>query len=337
MYGEACMSDQSVAKSLPRTVFVAGTGRSGTSWLGKILDSNPLIFYKHEPDNVRLHPWFRGIPSRLEPSLEFDRYRQPFAQAIIRAFWSHSADFLSRPDFPKEFLRPHAWGALNFSMRTWRKVTRGGAPVLRIPRSMFRIDPYTVLLVIKSVVSNLRLTWIHRHFPEIKLVLIVRHPGGYLNSIFTGARLHGWTDVGTKKRLGSTVLPFPRAEHLQYTDAFENGSDFERELIYWIVANETPIMELGDSPSLKIVVYEELCARPVEITEDLFRFIGLPVDDCTRQFLRDSTSQERSGYHDVYKNPVRAANKWRTELTGDEKATVQAYLGRCSLRPLWER
>ena len=57
-----------------QTTFLAGTGRSGTTWLGKLLDSSSMVFYKHEPDNPNL-PWFRGIPSRLEALDENDSYR----------------------------------------------------------------------------------------------------------------------------------------------------------------------------------------------------------------------------------------------------------------------
>ena len=92
-------------------------------------------------------------------------------------------------------------------------------------------------MVVKSVVSNMRLAWIHHHFPHINLVLIVRHPGGYLNSWLTGQRDHGWEGFGTKERLSNTLLPFACPQHQKYTDLFEIGTDFERELIYWIVAN----------------------------------------------------------------------------------------------------
>ena len=43
-------------------ILIAGTGRSGSTWLGKLFDSSPRVFYKHEPDNVASKPWFRGIP-----------------------------------------------------------------------------------------------------------------------------------------------------------------------------------------------------------------------------------------------------------------------------------
>ena len=35
-----------------KTVFVIGAPRSGTTWLGKIFDSNPNVLYRHEPDTL---------------------------------------------------------------------------------------------------------------------------------------------------------------------------------------------------------------------------------------------------------------------------------------------
>src|SRR5215471_14258314 len=34
----------------PRFLLLFGMPRSGTTWIGKIFDSNPLTLYKHEPD-----------------------------------------------------------------------------------------------------------------------------------------------------------------------------------------------------------------------------------------------------------------------------------------------
>ena len=55
--------------SFPRkTVLIAGVDRSGTSWLGNILDSSPQVFYKSHPDDVSCYP---GSPTLLPTA---DRY-----------------------------------------------------------------------------------------------------------------------------------------------------------------------------------------------------------------------------------------------------------------------
>ena len=311
----------------PRNVvLIAGTGRSGTTWLGKILDSSPGVFYKSQPDDVTRYPWFRGIPSRIDPTPENDGYCGPFARAVHDTFWHHSAHLAGRPDFPKAFLHNGAWWTLNLGLRAWRRVTRGGAPIVPIPRAMFRSDPYGAKLVIKSVVSNMRLAWIHWHFPDIKIILIIRHPAGYLNSIFKGSRDHNWVNVGKKERLAPTLLPFPLPGHERYAKAFEKGDDFERELIYWLVANETPCVALRDCGMMKTVVYEELCIRPHDIVRETFGFLELPYTKQTACFLDASTCREHRGYYSVYKNPINSAFKWQKELRADAITVVDNYL-----------
>lgn len=322
--------------SFPRkTVLIAGVGRSGTSWLGKILDSSPHVFYKPQPDDVSRYPWFRGIPSRLDPTPEFDRFREPFARALQRTFWSHSANLLTRPDFHKDFLHNGAWRCLNTGLRAWRKATRGGGPIVRIPRWMFRGDTGNVTFVLKSVVSNMRLTWIHRHFPQIKIILIIRHPGGYLNSVFRGARCHGWGNIGKRARLDESVLPFRLPEHRKYADIVENGSDFERELIYWIVTNETPILELGDSPVLKVVAYEDMCRRPQAVVEEILSFLQISHSQRTARFLAETTAEDHAAYYSIYKNPLRSAYNWRAELNREHIAVIGRFMQHCLLNSLW--
>lgn len=317
-------------------VWLAGTGRSGTTWLGKILDSSPHLFYKGQPDDRSRYPWFRGIPSRLEPTGEFDGFRSCFARALVAAFWNHSPFLNPRPDFPKVFLHRTAWWAFANAMRARRKIRPERVFYCRMPRWMLRVEPQHVPLVVKSVVSNLSLAWIHKHFPGVKTILLIRHPAGYLNSIFKGAAEHRWPDIGKKDRLSGTILPFSRSEHLRYAATVDQGSDLERELIYWIVANETPILDLAHSPGFKVVVYEKLCAHPAEVTQDIFSFLGIPFGKQTEDFIRTSTSQERPGYYAVYKDPLRSAGKWREELAKEHVTVIDEYLQQSSLKSFWD-
>jgi hypothetical protein len=317
-----------------RTTFIAGAGRCGTTWLGKLLDSSSRVFYKHEPDNPSL-PWFRGIPSRLEPIDENDSHRDHFASAIEQAFWSHGLQFIQEPYFPKVFLRHRALALFNYSLRGFRKFGITEVSAVTLPRCMFRDDTRNIHLVIKSVRSNLRLAWIHRHFPHFRIVLLIRHPGGYLGSWLRARNEQGWTGFGERQRLDSTVLPFSRPEHQTYLEAYEQGSPFERELIYWIVANEIPLLELRRSPVFKVVVYEELCAEPERVLREVYEHSGIPFGEQTLRFVKASTSKQKEGFHDVFKDPKFVANRWHDELTTEQIETVERYLAATSLAGMW--
>ncbi len=317
------------------TVLVTGAGRSGTSWLGKLLDASPRVFYKHEPDNWTYVPWFRNIPSRLDDVPENDSYREEVIGALERSFWTHCLHFVAPPDFPKKFLRHRLWRLMNLGLRAHRKLGLGDGPSFTIPRWMFREDISQIHFVVKSVMSNLRLAWLHRNFPTFRLLLIIRHPGGYLSSWLRGARDHGWAGFGDKSRLNGTLLPFPRAEHEKYAPAYHHGSRFERELIYWIIVNETPLLELAESSALKVVVYEELCSDTEGVLRRVYEHCGIPLGESTKRFIEASTSKHQDGFYSVFKDPSRVAEQWREVLSSEQIETVDSYLAGSFLSKLW--
>jgi hypothetical protein len=317
-----------------RTVLLAGAGRSGTTWLGKLMDASPRVFYKHEPDNVTIWPMFHSVPSRLDPVAENDACKPAFEKAMEQTFWTHSLKFIIPPELPNDFLKPGPWKMANFALRSIRKVGLRKQPTMQLRPWMFQ-GGVEMDLVMKSVVSNMRLAWVHRHFPEIKQVLIIRHPGGYLNSWLKGQRDHGWSEFGKKSRLSKAILPLACAEHEKYLDAFENGTDFERELIYWIVANETPLLQLDNAEALKTVVYEDLCEDPQKVMRQVYEHCGIPFDKPTQEFIEQSTSRQEEGFHSVFKNPRQVAEKWRGELPQEHIDTVERYLAGSTLAALW--
>jgi hypothetical protein len=197
---------------------------------------------------------------------------------------------------------------------------------------MFSSERKSATYIVKSVMSNLRLSWLHRQFPELRLVLIVRHPGGYINSWLTGSQ----RQFGERARLDNDVLPFVRDEQLRYGEAYENGTPLERELIYWTLANERPLVDLEGSDKLKVVVYEELCADPSRVLSELCDFIQIPFAPRMQTFIDASTKNHDARYYSIFKHPSVVANKWRDELTEEQLGTVDRYLRSSKLAKLWK-
>jgi hypothetical protein len=316
-------------------VLIAGTGRSGTTWLAKLLDASPQVLYRNEPDNWHGVPWFKDIPSRVDPLPENDVFREPFARGIERCLSTHCLQYVPPPSFRKDFQRNGLFWSVDVGLRAMRKLGLGDGPILEMPRFAFRQNPRAVHLVVKSVISNLRLAWIHQQFPDYRLVLIIRHPGGYLSS---SLRVHPKGDVdgfGRRSRLDGTLLPFPRPEFERYAEAYANGTDFERELIYWIVANETPLIALANSPALKVVVYEELCAEPERVLREVYEHCRIPFGESTLRFLRASTSEHQSDDYGVFKDPKRVAWQWREEIDARQREMIESHLAGTRLAQFW--
>lgn len=333
---EPSQATRHVKRTAPKSVvLIAGTGRSGTTWLGKLMDASPRVLYRHEPDNWTRVPWFKDVPSRVDPIPKNDVYKEPFERGVERCLWTHCLYYVYPPSFRKDFQRNGLFGGVNLGLRAMRRLGLGDGPILEVPRFAFRQEPDQIHLVMKSVISNLRLAWIHQHFPHYRLVLIIRHPGGYLSSWLRGNPKGNFKGFGQRSRLDDTLLPFPRPELERYADSYANGTDFEREMIYWIVANETPLLALGDSPALKVVVYEQLCEAPERVLREVYEHCRIPFEDSTQRFLRASTSEHQEGYHAVFKDPKRVAWQWREEIAAPERETIERYLAGSMLAKLW--
>ncbi|AKJ65523.1 sulfotransferase [Kiritimatiella glycovorans] len=124
------------------TVLLAGDGRSGTTWLSKVINHDESFRYIFEPffgEKVPLfekftpHPYLR--PEEHAP--EFERCCRELFQGRIRGLW---------PDVHN------------------RK---------RLP---------TNRRLIKAIRANFCLAWLRRRFPELKIVFLIRNPYAVANS-----------------------------------------------------------------------------------------------------------------------------------------------------------
>jgi hypothetical protein len=79
----------------------------------------------------------------------------------------------------------------------------------------------------------------------------------------------------------------------------------------------------GD-PRCRGLIYEELCAAPQTVTQQLFDFAGLDWNAQTQAFLQVSTSRARDDYYSVFKDPLASAWRWQDELPAADVAKVAA-------------
>ena len=73
-----------------------------------------------------------------------------------------------------------------------------------------------------------------------------------------------------------------------------------------------------------MVVYENLCADPLRVTEEVFAKLGWEKSVQTEKFISDSSRNHTGGLHawfrgkrpyfDVYKNSQQSMNSWRQNL-----------------------
>jgi len=100
----------------------------------------------------------------------------------------------------------------------------------------------------------------------------------------------------------------------------------ERLVWDWVLMNEMGLDAVEGSSQAQVVKYDELCADPLRVTRRVFEAVGLCWNPQTEAFLASSTTKSRGNetYHQIFRDPAQASNKWRKELTGEEIDTIES-------------
>ncbi len=223
------------------SIFLAGSGRSGTTWLSEIINHDNEYRYIFEP----------FYPNKVGLCKNFRRKQ-----------------YLRPEDRRKEFLEPA------------QKILSGDIRNGWTDRFNRKLIPRRRL--VKDIRANLLLGWLHFNFPEMPIVLLLRHPCAVTNS-----RLKlGWKDIldetmEQRELVDDHLSPFVKETRNAKTP-------FERSLFLWCIENYVPLQQLG-CDAFHLIFYENLCTNPERELRHLYEFLGKKVEQgIYRQIKRPS-------------------------------------------------
>ena len=306
-----------------KPILLFGMPRSGTTWLGKVFDSHPQTLYRHEPDSGGcLDAALPLFPDAAQAA----RY-QAAAERFVGALPLDRSLRVSGklPLFAKAYRGPlaqraHQWMVLG------GKVAARWLPLREVPPLIASDYAGPIHVVWKSIESLGRLGVFARALPAARLVHIVRHPCGYVASVFGGeARglLPGSVPASEDYGILDLLLATEQGRRRGLTLEFFRGLAPEERLAWrWLLYNEKALEDIAASTNASTVRYEDLCRDPSGGYRALFGFAGLSWDAQTEAFVSHSVSSEQAAYFSVFKDPERAANGWRSKLTADQQRRI---------------
>jgi len=314
------------SREQPGPILLLGMPRSGTTWLGKIFDSHPGTLYRHEPDSFGRLNFLPLVP---EPAAA-DRFREPLRSYLAGVpYYRDTKVAATLPAFRKDYLGtlPAAWNAAaRWGAKFWGHF-RGE---VRVPLWLPPGQLERARLVAKSIESLGRAGVLARALPEARLVILLRHPYGYLASLLRGKQGQAFDDnasVGQDRELLEILAASRTGQEFGLTaDAIAAMLPVERLAWQWVLTNDQALADTRDRPNVTRVRYEDLCAAPFGETERLFRTCGLVPGPQTRRFLTRSTGTHRDRYYSIYKDPEQAAQAWRRELSAEIRQRVHPIL-----------
>ena len=307
-----------------KMVLVLGSPRSGTTWLAKIFDSNEDVIYRHEPDSVYRNDRLPYIPENNDLSNNVQPALKYLGQlACVRTLKS-SASF---PSFSKSY-RSMATEAFRNGLLLPAKLlekTLGAFGIkldLTIPDFVKSERADRLMIVIKSVSSLGRAKLFSKANPELKIVHIIRHPCAFVSSRLRGAKLQ-LMEIDTFLDSQFGML---QARRRGWTMEYLKSLTTEEQLAsLWMLQNEKVMEEMHLNGNYKVVIYEHLCHKPIEIVEDLFAFSGLEITKQTVEFILSSQSGKhgQEQYYRVIRDSKVAVDRWKNELSARQVYEIE--------------
>jgi len=315
-----------------RYVLITGQGRSGTNWLLEILDQSRQTHCRNEPE---------GCAGSALSALPLGRVSCPELEAKLASMWDAaiirtSQSFGERDHqisvYKDHLSRPlHRLGLVRIvSGPRFRRVLglvipsllQGERPIpswLENKRQQDRSLPILKVSMVGWIV------WALRNRPEARVLHIVRHPGGYLNSLIN--RWWSTADMGRVERDNRDRLAQVAASDPVWGDRFGDLgalSAVEAELWYWRYCTET-IYQAGEgNPRYQLIKYEELTRNPVETSRSIYRSCDLDWDDAVERAIRRSSTDSQA-----------IASMWRDKLSAEQIAMVEWVLHDSLMRNWW--
>lgn len=309
----------------PSPIFLFGSPRSGTSWLGRIFDSHPDTVYRHEPDAVVPGA---GVPFVMRHE-EIDGLVPSFRPYVEQWLTLNSARCNGLlPQFPKRWRGAVAQSGrlgMVYLYRVLDRVARSASFANRFPIPDFAASGAMPVPVAKSVNSLGRLPLLAQTVRDCRIVLIVRHPGGVVSSGLRGFRLG---KMGEPSPFPEWLDLSPARQRELTQDMLAGWSHLETLSWQWLLFNEYVLNKLNDDERFMVIRYEDLCDDPHAVTQSMFEHARLEMSQQTREFIDACINYTGTspGYFQTIRNPRTAMNRWKDELNDEQQAQIEALV-----------
>jgi Sulfotransferase family len=304
-------------------IFIFSSPRSGSTWLAKAFDSHPDTLYLHEPDIVDkgddlLPHWFDRDASG---------WGNQAGQYLSRLATNRNLRTVgTRPFFRKTYRSEITRGIRTGVIHVGKGLERVGLTALmdRIEISDMASGGAAPRIVIKSVSALGRAEAFLKSAVPISPILLLRHPCAYVHSYMRGNRM----GVMPLPRPHGALLDTRSARRLNTEAAIRDENDVVERLAWqWLVANSEAHKAISQAGGI-ILRYEDLAADPNTLSRSLFAKLGLDWSEATAQFFRSTSSGDDSSYYSLARDPVVAANKWRSNLDDRQIEKIRSIVSR---------
>jgi hypothetical protein len=303
---------------------IVGPARSGTTWVGALVDSCPQVIYRFEPFhrlaavNQAVGVWMAKLKN------------QEVADADVPAIYS-----ALRPAHPltdKAPFFPHkAYPLRTFGKRQLWPLARLVAPVSSIYRAAY--SPAAGPPLIFKEVTFVRQLRNLLERTSVPVVYLVRHPCA---TVLSGMNAPKGGSIASEHLRLRDALRKNAPDMLERYGSVIDGTDLvSQRALMWLYEVETCVALVQKSRHGMIMTYEQLVDDAYLHGEALLRHFGLEIGAPTRRFIdglygidsHGSGKPQRTGwgsaYYSVYRNPGDLKDMWKSKMTAGDRVKVE--------------
>lgn len=305
-------------------VLLLGVTRTGSSFVGQLLNHHPGIYYFYEPlqhlqtifgkyrpllgayrdllfnlYNCDLHFMEQYISSKPQDRITSSLFRWFSTHALCSPpVCSQGGDDTGVPEWSDGALCSKRCGPLNLTVATMSCLSKGHIAIktVWIPQ----------VKDLRSLMEDPRM--------DLKIIHLVRDPRAIMTSritAFSDEYLRGW------KIWNSTGW---KPQYLNVTEITSICKDMAASAA--LGAQAPPWLQ----GRYLLVRYEDVAFKPEEMAAEIYRFLGLEMDEQVQMWIAKNTKRTGRAYVDPYsttRDSKAAATSWRLRLRFDIARTLQ--------------
>ena len=294
---------------------ISGLHRSGTTYLGKIIDQDPDINVIREPFNP---DWGVTNVSQWYPHLEFNGVEEkPETKELFEDIYQFRREWTKKPPrklkIPSHLLKLAVGGkeGLNYSGLKIRKYLNS------LPSTVCWKDPFVTFSI-----DYLTKTY------DAKAICLVRHPGAFWHS---NARLNWSFDISRISSQTTLVEQYVNDILQQYWDSATSETVVSLAILWKLMARV--IKKWSDTnESILVVRHEDLCLKPLETAATICEHLEIEFTDVMEQYIQKTTQNSKveaseNIAHDFKRNSKAVANSWRNKISRPDVYKLQNIIG----------
>lgn len=304
------------AVAAPPLCGLFATGRSGSTWLGAMLDAHPRVAYRFEPLNrLKRNAAVIDLVARLRDGRFTDDDADALYDQLLRA--DPMTD--KRPFFAKQ-------DTFVFGMDIAWRMARV-APPLR-PLYAATYTPRDRRSVIFKEVTQEPAMAALLESTNVPIVYLMRHPCGTVASLVRG-QSQGTMPTGRLGVIDNLLTDHGGDTAARFAGKTQAMDNVQRNALLWRMDVEKAVSAIDLAGRGLLVTYEQLCDQPLAEIEHVFAAFNLDCPKAARDFLRKLRAGKtdpvdaKDPYFTIMRDPAAEKDRWRQRFAAEDIAKVR--------------